>query len=192
MFSRSYMHTERHMFSRANMSATDVFSRVYHASCVFPRLSIDLCFTVLSCGFVFSAFSNGFVFPPVLFALIFGMFIRQFLFSLLKLLLMFLYYRWSMFFFLLQVTTLPLVPPLVQFLTKHPMVDKFDLSSLQSLSSGAAPLARDLETGVAKKLPSLVSVRQGLCLLFYDIELTQSCFFFIMITQIALLCLQLK
>ena len=96
------------------------------------------------------------------------------------------------FVFLLQVTTLPLVPPLVQFLTKHPMVDKFDLSSLQSLSSGAAPLARDLETGVAKRLPSLVSVRQGLCLLFYDIELTQSCFFFIMITQIALLCLQLK
>ena len=69
-------------------------------------------------------------------------------------------------FFLLQVTTLPLVPPLVQFLTKHQMVDKFDLSSLQSLSSGAAPLARNLEIGVAKRLPSLVSVRQGLCLLF--------------------------
>lgn len=69
-------------------------------------------------------------------------------------------------FLLLQVTTLPLVPPLVQFLTKHPMVDKFDLSSLQSLSSGAAPLARDLEIGVAKRLPSLVAVRQGLCLLF--------------------------
>ena len=62
----------------------------------------------------------------------------------------------------MQVTTLPLVPPLVLFLTKHPMVDNFDLSSLQSASSGAAPLARELEIGVAKRLPSLGAVSQGL------------------------------
>ena len=81
------------------------------------------------------------------------------------------------------MTILPLVPPLVLFLNKHSMVDKFDLSSLQSLSSGAAPLARDLEIGVAKRLPSLVAVRQGLCLFcFYDIKLTEIYLFFIMIT----------
>lgn len=65
------------------------------------------------------------------------------------------------------MTTLPLVPPLVLFLTKHPMVDKFDLSSLKTLSSGAAPLARDLEIGVAKRLPSLVAVGQGHCLFVF-------------------------
>lgn len=60
------------------------------------------------------------------------------------------------------MTNAPLVPPLVLFLAKHPMVDKYDLSSLKSLSSGAAPLARDLEVGVSKRLPNLESVRQGL------------------------------
>lgn len=65
------------------------------------------------------------------------------------------------------MTTLPLVPPLVLFLTKHPMVDKFDLSSLKTLSSGAAPLACDLEIGVAKRLPSLEAVRQGHCLFVF-------------------------
>ena len=66
----------------------------------------------------------------------------------------------------LQVTNAPLVPPLVLFLAKHPLVDKFDLSSLKSLSSGAAPLGRDLEIGVAKRLPNLESVRQGLYFVF--------------------------
>lgn len=65
------------------------------------------------------------------------------------------------------MTTLPLVPPLVLFLAKHPMVDKFDLSSLQAISSGAAPLARDLEIGVAKRLPGLVAVLQGHCLFVF-------------------------
>ncbi|KAL9952228.1 hypothetical protein ACROYT_G039450 [Oculina patagonica] len=60
-----------------------------------------------------------------------------------------------------KVMMAPLVPPLVLFLAKHPMVDKYDLSSLMILSSGAAPLARDLEIGVGKRLPSLVLVRQG-------------------------------
>ena len=140
-----------------------LFSRAYQLICVF------LCLPVVSC---FSAFTNGFVFSTVIFCLNFWHVYNPipmtvWPISLLELMLILLYYLWSMvFFLLLQVTTLPLVPPLVQFLTKHPMVDKFDLSSLQSLSSGAAPLARDLEIGVAKRLPSLVAVRQGLCLLF--------------------------
>lgn len=68
------------------------------------------------------------------------------------------------------MTNAPLVPPLVLFLTKHPLVDKFDLSSLKSLSSGAAPLGRDLEIGVSKRLPNLESVRQGLCIFVPNIK----------------------
>lgn len=77
------------------------------------------------------------------------------------------------------MTVLPLVPPLVLFLAKHPLVDKFDLSSVRALSSGAAPLARDLEISVAKRLPSLVSFQQGLYpfVLINDIKLIQICFF---------------
>lgn len=55
----------------------------------------------------------------------------------------------------------PLVPPLVLFLSKHPMVDKYDLSSLQVISSGAAPLGGDLEMNAAKRIPSAPLVRQG-------------------------------
>lgn len=77
------------------------------------------------------------------------------------------------------MTVLPLVPPLVLFLAKHPLVDKFDLSSVRALNSGAAPLARDLEISVAKRLPSLVSFQQGLYpfVLINDIKLIQICFF---------------
>ena len=67
----------------------------------------------------------------------------------------------SSFFFFLQVTNAPLVPPLVLFLVKHPLVDKFDLSSLKSISSGAAPLPQELAIGVAKRIPSVGNVRQG-------------------------------
>ena len=55
----------------------------------------------------------------------------------------------------------PLVPPLVSFLAKHPLVDKFDLSSLKAISSGAAPLSRDLEVKVAERIPNLERVAQG-------------------------------
>jgi len=60
-----------------------------------------------------------------------------------------------------KVTHAPLVPPLVLFLAKHPLVDKFDLSSLKSISSGAAPLSREMEIAVAKRIPSLETVGQG-------------------------------
>ena len=59
------------------------------------------------------------------------------------------------------MTSAPLVPPLVLFLVKHPLVDKFDLSSLKSVSSGAAPLPQELATGVAKRIPSVGNVKQG-------------------------------
>lgn len=72
------------------------------------------------------------------------------------------YLRFSLLLLLLlQVTSTPLVPPLVSFLVKHPLVDKFDLSSLKSVSSGAAPLPQELATGVAKRIPSVGNVKQG-------------------------------
>lgn len=82
----------------------------------------------------------------------------------------------SPLFPLIQVTNAPLVPPLVVFLAKHPLVDKFDLSSLTSLSCGAAPLARDLEIGVAKRLPNLKTSRQGLVVFYSCITDKQNMF----------------
>ena len=69
--------------------------------------------------------------------------------------------RGYVFPFLPQVTNAPLVPPLVLFLAKHPLVDKFDLSSLKSISSGAAALSQELERGVARRIPNVDTVRQG-------------------------------
>ena len=43
-------------------------------------------------------------------------------------------------------------PPLMQFLALHPMVDDFDLASLEVIGCGAAPLRRSLEMKVAERL----------------------------------------
>src|SRR4030095_1256787 len=43
-------------------------------------------------------------------------------------------------------------PPIVLALAKHPLVDKYDLSSLQSIFSGAAPLDAGLERACADRL----------------------------------------
>ena len=53
-----------------------------------------------------------------------------------------------------------LVPPLVVFLAKHPMVDDYDVSSVQSIFSGAAPLRCETATAVKQRLGIKV-VRQG-------------------------------
>src|SRR3990172_11895387 len=42
------------------------------------------------------------------------------------------------------ITAAPLVPPIVLGLAKHPLVDKFDLSKLKMIFSGAAPLGGEL------------------------------------------------
>jgi acyl-CoA synthetase (AMP-forming)/AMP-acid ligase II len=59
-----------------------------------------------------------------------------------------------------KVTWGPLVPPLALFLAKHPVVDKFDLSHLRVIFSGAAPLDAATQRAVQARLPG-VSVRQG-------------------------------
>ncbi len=57
------------------------------------------------------------------------------------------------------VTTGYLVPPIVLALAKHPMVDQFDLSTLNNIMSGAAPLAESVATTCATR--NNVVVRQG-------------------------------
>ena len=52
------------------------------------------------------------------------------------------------------------VPPIVLALSKHPMVDQFDLTSLEWLNSGAAPLgaARDRRRRTRRR-----TTRSGTC-----------------------------
>jgi 4-coumarate--CoA ligase len=55
-----------------------------------------------------------------------------------------------------------MVPPLMVFLAKNEIVDKYNLSSLRFILSGAAPLSKELENAVKDRLknPRLV-VKQG-------------------------------
>ncbi|WQF88676.1 Putative AMP-dependent synthetase/ligase domain, AMP-binding, AMP-binding enzyme domain, ANL [Colletotrichum destructivum] len=61
-----------------------------------------------------------------------------------------------------RVTQLVSVPPILVALTKHPITAKFDLSSLESVGSGAAPLPADVarQTERILKKDDLI-VRQG-------------------------------
>jgi acyl-CoA synthetase (AMP-forming)/AMP-acid ligase II len=52
-----------------------------------------------------------------------------------------------------KLTTLPLVPPLVQQLAHSPLTEKYDLSSVIGAASGAAYLPPDVAYQLAKKLP---------------------------------------
>lgn len=54
-----------------------------------------------------------------------------------------------------------LVPPIVLFLAKHPIVDKYDLSSLRFILAGAAPLGSDVCLEVQRRIPTLKFIVQG-------------------------------
>lgn len=60
------------------------------------------------------------------------------------------------------VTRVNLVPPIILGLAKHPAVDQYDLSSLLALTSGAAPLGKDLLSATASRLDCVVSQGYGL------------------------------
>ncbi len=45
-----------------------------------------------------------------------------------------------------------LVPPIVLGLAKHPIVAKYDISSLRSIVSAAAPLGKQLQEELSQKL----------------------------------------
>ncbi|XP_055378124.1 uncharacterized protein LOC129609903 [Condylostylus longicornis] len=53
-----------------------------------------------------------------------------------------------------------MVPPLMVFLAKHPLVEKYDLSSIEALFCGAAPLSRETENAVYKRC-RIPIIRQG-------------------------------
>jgi len=61
-----------------------------------------------------------------------------------------------------RVTKAYVVPPIALALAKHPLVDRFDLSSLQVVFSGAAPLGEELERATAERLGCRVSQGYGM------------------------------
>lgn len=61
-----------------------------------------------------------------------------------------------------RVTVAFLVPPIILALAKHPAVDRFDLSALRSVNSGAAPLGKELADACATRLGCIVTQGYGL------------------------------
>jgi 4-coumarate--CoA ligase len=52
-----------------------------------------------------------------------------------------------------------LVPPILLGLAKHPLVDDYDMSSLKMIVSAAAPLGKETENAVTKRLG--INVKQA-------------------------------
>ncbi|XP_022808056.1 4-coumarate--CoA ligase 1-like isoform X2 [Stylophora pistillata] len=60
-----------------------------------------------------------------------------------------------------RVTIAPVAPSIVLFLAKHPLVDEFDLTSVEDVICGVAPMGKGLEEALIKRMPKLKHVRQG-------------------------------
>lgn len=54
------------------------------------------------------------------------------------------------------------VPPIMIFLAKHPLVSNYDFSSLKMTVSGAAPAGKELCEELLKRLPAIKHVVQGM------------------------------
>ena len=61
-----------------------------------------------------------------------------------------------------RVSRAAVVPPIVLALAKHPLVDRFDLSALRFVLSGAAPLGAELEEACGRRLGCVVGQGYGL------------------------------
>lgn len=61
-----------------------------------------------------------------------------------------------------RVELAPLVPPIMVVLAKHPAVDRYDLSSLKLVMTGAAPLGAEVEEAVARRLGVIVGQGYGM------------------------------
>ena len=61
-----------------------------------------------------------------------------------------------------KVTRANLVPPILVFLAKHPVVGQFDLSALKTLNSGAAPLGTEVAEEVAARIGCAVYQGYGM------------------------------
>lgn len=55
-----------------------------------------------------------------------------------------------------------LVPPIILGLAKHPVVDSYDLTSMKMILSAAAPLGKDTEAAVRKRLNTEVKQAWGM------------------------------
>jgi len=61
-----------------------------------------------------------------------------------------------------RVTRIVLAPPIVLALAKHPSVDRYDLSSLRVLTSGAAPLGREIARAAARRIGCRIKQGYGM------------------------------
>jgi acyl-CoA synthetase (AMP-forming)/AMP-acid ligase II len=61
-----------------------------------------------------------------------------------------------------NVTRAHLVPPIILALAKHPVVDRYDLSKLDLIMSGAAPLGADLSAACCARLNCVIKQGYGL------------------------------
>jgi acyl-CoA synthetase (AMP-forming)/AMP-acid ligase II len=61
-----------------------------------------------------------------------------------------------------RITRAWVVPPIVLAMAKHPLVDEFDLSSLEFMNSGAAPLSAELEMACGERLGCRMQQGYGL------------------------------
>ena len=61
-----------------------------------------------------------------------------------------------------RVTLVPIVPPIVLALAKHPLVDKYDLTSVRKVFSGAAPLGGDVAEEAGARIGAEVVQGYGL------------------------------
>ena len=66
---------------------------------------------------------------------------------------------WLIFDYL-QPSSLSVVPPIMVLFAKHPKVSEYDLSSVQRITCGAAPLSAEIEEAVKNKL-NLTNIQQG-------------------------------
>lgn len=60
-----------------------------------------------------------------------------------------------------RIQYLSIVPPLMVFLAKHPLVDKYDLSCVKEIWCGGAPLSKEIEQAVAKRFKLANGIKQG-------------------------------
>ena len=61
-----------------------------------------------------------------------------------------------------RITHALVVPPIVLALVKHPLVDEFDVSSLDTIGCGAAPLPAELELACSQRLGCRIAQGYGL------------------------------
>lgn len=61
-----------------------------------------------------------------------------------------------------KITLVSIVPPVAVQLAKHPIVSKYDLSSVRLLGCGAAPLGKEHIDNIAKRMPAMLKQGYGM------------------------------